>query len=86
MGELESQGVSKKVIADMFGMALRSYRQKVQRLGESVTARGVTLWTAVQRFLAERGSTTRAELVTQFQHDEKRRPSAGSSMTSWRAA
>jgi len=71
VGELESQGVSKKVIADMFGMALRSYRQKVQRLGESVTARGVTLWTAVQRFLAERGSATRAELVAQFQHDEE---------------
>ena len=71
VGELESQGVSKKVIADMFGMALRSYRQKVQRLGESVTARGVTLWTAVQRFLAERGSATRAELVAHFQQDEE---------------
>ena len=42
--ELESQGVGKKVIADMFGLALRSYRQKVQRLSESVTQRGVTLW------------------------------------------
>jgi hypothetical protein len=71
VAELESQGVSKKVIADMFGMALRSYRQKVQRLGESVTARGVTLWTAVQRFLAERGSATRAELFAEFQRDEE---------------
>ena len=34
--ELESQGVGKKVIADMFGLALRSYRQKVQRLREHV--------------------------------------------------
>ena len=71
VAELEHQGVSKKVIADMFGMALRSYRQKVQRLGESVTARGVTLWTAVQRFLAERGSATRTELFAQFQYDDE---------------
>jgi hypothetical protein len=71
VAELEQQGVSKKVIADMFGMALRSYRQKVQRLGESVTARGVTLWTAVQRVLAERGSATRAELFAEFQYDEE---------------
>jgi hypothetical protein len=71
VSELENQGVSKKVIADMFGMALRSYRQKVQRLGESVTTRGVTLWTAVQRLLAERGSATRAELFASFQYDEE---------------
>ncbi len=71
VSELEGQGVSKKVIADMFGMALRSYRQKVQRLGESATTRGVTLWTAVQRFLAERGSATRSELFTHFKYDEE---------------
>ena len=46
VSELNQQGVSNKVIADMFGMALRSYRQKVQRLGESATSRGVTLWSA----------------------------------------
>lgn len=69
--ELENQGVSKKVIADMFGMALRSYRQKVQRLSESVTTRGVTLWSAVHSFLAERGSATRAELLARFQYDEE---------------
>jgi hypothetical protein len=71
VNELESQGVSKKVIADMFGLALRSYRQKVQRLGESVTTRGVTLWSAVQRFLAERGSATRTELIAHFERDEE---------------
>jgi hypothetical protein len=71
VGELENQGVSKKVIADMFGMALRSYRQKVQRLGESVTSRGVTLWSAVQSYLAERESTTRAEVFARFKHDDE---------------
>jgi hypothetical protein len=69
--ELESQGLGKKVIADMFGLALRSYRQKVQRLRESVTTRGVTLWGAVHAFLADRGSATRAELLAHFSHDEE---------------
>jgi hypothetical protein len=31
----------------MFGLALRSYQQKVQRLSESATDRGLTLWEAV---------------------------------------
>ncbi len=71
VSELETQGVSKKVIADMFGMALRSYRQKVQRLGESATSRGVTLWSAVQTHLAGRESTTRAELLERFRYDDE---------------
>jgi hypothetical protein len=63
--------VGKKIIADMFGLALRSYRQKVQRLSESVTERGISLWSAVHSFLAERGSATRAELLAHFHHDEE---------------
>jgi hypothetical protein len=69
--ELESQGLGKKVIADMFGLALRSYRQKVQRLSESITSRGVSLWGAVHGFLAERDSATRAEILSHFKHDEE---------------
>jgi DNA-binding transcriptional ArsR family regulator len=69
--ELESQGVGKKVIADMFGLALRSYQQKVQRLGESATRRGVTLWSAVHSFLGEQPSATRAEVLQHFRHDEE---------------
>jgi hypothetical protein len=69
--ELESQGLGKKVIADMFGLALRSYQQKVQRLAESATRQGVTLWGAVHAFLAERPSASRAELILHFKHDEE---------------
>jgi len=69
--ELEHQGVGKKVIADMFGIALRSYQQKVQRLSESATRRGVTLWSAVHAFLEERTSATREEVVEHFRHDEE---------------
>lgn len=69
--ELEAQGVGKKVIADMFGIALRSYQQKVQRLSESATRRGVTLWSAVHSFLEERPTATRAEVLEHFDHDEE---------------
>jgi hypothetical protein len=69
--ELERQKVGKKVIADMFGLALRSYQQKVQRLSESATARGVTLWGALHAFLAERESASRDEILLHFQHDEE---------------
>ena len=30
--EIEGQGVSRKVVADMFGLAIRSYQKKVRRL------------------------------------------------------
>jgi len=69
--ELNHQGVSNKVIADMFGMALRSYRQKVQRLGEASTSPAVTLWSAVQAFLAEREWSTREEVLERFKHDDE---------------
>jgi hypothetical protein len=69
--ELESQGLGKKVIADMFGLALRSYRQKVQRLGESATSGGVTLWSAVHTFLAAQGSATRTEVLAKFKGDDE---------------
>lgn len=68
--ELENQGVGKKVIADMFGLALRSYRQKVQRVSESQTAPGVTLWGAVQGYLAERESASRTEVLDRFKYDD----------------
>src|SRR5690349_24364616 len=35
--ELERQGVSKKVSADMFGLGLRTYQRKIQRFAESAT-------------------------------------------------
>lgn len=71
VAELENQGVSKKVVADMFGMALRSYRQKVQRLGESATSRGVTLWSAIQTYLSERESASRNEVLERFKFDDE---------------
>ena len=36
---LKEQGLTSKVIADMFGLALRTYHAKIQRLSESRTIR-----------------------------------------------
>lgn len=70
VAELERQGVGQKVIADMFGLALRSYQQKVQRLSESATDGGTTLWEAVFRFLNDHEITTRREVQKRFARDD----------------
>ena len=46
-GELTAQGLGKHVIADMFGMALRTYHRKVRAVSESQTERGRSVWEAV---------------------------------------
>src|SRR6201995_611704 len=67
--ELERQGVSRKVSADMFGLALRSYQRKVARLRESSTVRGQSLWEAVLDFLTVRGVASRSEVLAHFHAD-----------------
>jgi hypothetical protein len=64
--EIEAQGVGRKVVADMFGLALRSYQKKVQRLTESTTVRDRSRWEAVLDFLTEHGSVTRERLLERF--------------------
>ena len=51
-GELERQGLTKPVIADMFGMALRTYHRRVQETQQSQTDVGRTVWEAVLDYLA----------------------------------
>lgn len=69
--ELHRQGVSRKVAADMFGIALRTYRRKVQRLSESETVAGRSLWEAVHDFLNEREVANQAEVLTHFYADDQ---------------
>jgi hypothetical protein len=71
VSELERQRVGKKVIADMFGLALRSYQQKVQRLGESATDRGITLWAAIADHVAEKQVVGRADVLRRFRNDDQ---------------
>lgn len=68
--ELEEQGVSKKVVADMFGMALRTYQRRVQRLETSATDADTTLWQAVNDYLQEAGQATRAQIFERFRRDD----------------
>lgn len=69
--ELRQQGVGRKVIADMFGMALRTYHARLERLNESATDRGQTLWEAVHRYVVEKGLVSRAEVLRRFRHDDE---------------
>ena len=70
--ELESQGVGRKVIADMFGLALRSYQLKVRRLSGSVTEQNRTLWEAVYDHLQQsKVAKTRAEILMRFVRDDE---------------
>jgi hypothetical protein len=69
--ELEAQGVGRKVAADMFGLALRSYQKKVQRLTESETLRDKTLWEAVIDFIREQGSAPRRRVFERFKNDDE---------------
>lgn len=68
--ELERQGLSRKVVADMFGLALRSYQQKVDRLSESASEGGVTLWQAVYDFLRSQEVSSRTEVLRRFARDD----------------
>ena len=69
--ELETQGVTRKVAADMFGLALRSYQKKIQRLGESATYREQTLWGAVVEYLRKQGGSSRSALLKHFAHEDE---------------
>jgi hypothetical protein len=68
--EIEAQGVSRKVAADMFGLALRTYQKKVQRVSAGSTVRDRTLWQAVLDYLKEHGSGSRRTLLEAFSRDD----------------
>ena len=67
--ELENQGVRRKVAADMFGMALRSYQARVQRLAQSQTLGDRTLWQAVLDFVDSESNPSRGRIFERFRHD-----------------
>jgi hypothetical protein len=73
--EIEAQGVRKQVVADMFGLAMRSYQKKMARLAESASARDKTLWEAVFEFVTEH-NPTRARVLERFSYDGERDVSA----------
>jgi hypothetical protein len=68
--ELQNQGVSKKVIADMFGMALRTYHRRVQETRQSRSDAGRTVWEAVLHFVRETEPVSAAEVQRRFAQDD----------------
>lgn len=69
--ELEAQGVTKKVSADMFGLALRTYQRRTQRLARSATDRDRSLWEAMFEYIREREFVTRGEILARFERDDE---------------
>lgn len=74
--ELEAQGVSRKVSADMFGMALRAYVRKLRRLGEAESDPGTTLWQAVLDFIRNEKLVPRQRVLGRFARDDERQVSS----------
>jgi hypothetical protein len=70
VSELERQGVSRKVSADMFGVSLRTFQRKLQRMEESSTEQGRSTWEAVLEFIRSRSLVTRGEILTRFSRDD----------------
>lgn len=70
--ELKEQGLGNKVIADMFGLTLRTYHNRVRRLAESSTFKGRSLWEAVLSYVQERGTVRRADILQRFSSDDER--------------
>jgi predicted transcriptional regulator len=71
VAELKQQGLGSKVIADMFGLALRTYHNRIRRYAESATDRGISLWEAVLVFVRGRELVTRAEVLRRFHADDE---------------
>jgi hypothetical protein len=69
--ELERQGLSRKVSADMFGISLRAYQRRMQRLRESSTERGRSLWEAVLGYLQSTELASRRDVLRRFARDDE---------------
>lgn len=69
--QLERQGVSRRVSADMFGLGLRTYQRKIQRVSEEVPEREQSLWESVLEFIREKNLVRRADVLTQFSREDE---------------
>jgi predicted transcriptional regulator len=69
--ELRRQGLNNKLIADLFGLSLRTYHNKIKRLSESTTDRGRPLWNAVLDFVQQQGTVARGEVAMRFCRDDE---------------
>lgn len=70
VNELKEQGLNNRIIADMFGLALRTYHNQVSRLSESKTHQGRSLWEAVLSYIQDKGVASRADVLSRFKSDD----------------
>jgi hypothetical protein len=68
--ELVAQGLKKKVIADMFGLELRTYQRRLQAAEQSQTERGRTVWEAVLEYLRAHEPVSGASVLSRFKNDD----------------
>lgn len=68
--ELQEQGLSRKVSADMFGMALRTYTRKLKRLQAAQPELRQSLWQRLLDFVSEQPMTTKARITAHFSRVE----------------
>jgi hypothetical protein len=68
--ELQQRGVKKNVIADMFGMALRTYHRRVHELSESKTELGRSVWEAVLGYVKQKGPVSGHDVLRRFSGDD----------------
>jgi len=68
--QLAAQGVSKTVIADMFGMALSTYHRRVRAAAESQTVAGQSVWEAVLDRVRQEEPVSAAAVMARFSRDD----------------
>jgi hypothetical protein len=68
--ELRHQGLTHSVIADMFGITLRSYHRRVRELDQSQTVEGSTVWEAVLGFLRDNQPASATRVHERFALDD----------------
>lgn len=69
--ELLAQGLKKKVIADMFGLGLRTYQRRLQAAEQSKTDVGHTVWEAVLGYLQQQQPVSAARVLDRFLRDDR---------------
>jgi len=68
--ELHRQGVSKNVISDMFGMALRTYHRRARTLAASRTDSGRGVWDAVLAHIRDHEPIALRDILDRFRRDD----------------
>jgi hypothetical protein len=68
--QLATQGVTKTVIADMFGMALSTYHRRVRAAAESQTEAGRSVWEAILEFVRANEPAAASLILKRFARDD----------------